>query len=417
MKRYPVLVIAIVAVIAFAIGVGCGSTVPTPTTSAQATATQAPASPTTAPQPTTAATQAPQATATTAATSAATSPAQPTAAATNTPGGPTAPPPTSAAAVAQGRLKTVLDRGNLICGVNGQLAGFSVLEANGSYSGIDAEFCRAVAAALFNDVSKVEYRPLTTQNRFAALQSGEVDVLMRNTTFTTNRDTAVGLDFLPTTFFDGGGILVEKSLNATKLSDLAGATICVLAGTTNEQVLTDTFSAENIQFTPLTFPEANALYAALDDGRCDAATSDKSQLAGQRASVLKNPDNWVIMDVTLSKEPLGPAVLQNDAQWADVVRWVVYATWYAEELGITQANVDAKLANGSVNEKRFLGGTGSLGKDMGLPNDAFYRVIKLVGNYGEIFDRTLGPTTKFNVPRGLNTPYTQGGLQYSPPFR
>jgi general L-amino acid transport system substrate-binding protein len=301
--------------------------------------------------------------------------------------------------------------------VNGQLAGFSVLEADGSYSGIDAEFCRAVAAALFNDVSKVEYRPLTTQNRFAALQSGEVDVLMRNTTFTLNRDTAVGLEFLPTTFFDGGGILVEKKLNATKLQDLSGATICVLSGTTNEQVLTDTFNSLNIPFTPLTFPEANALYKALDEGRCDAATSDKSQLAGQRASLLSKPDDWAIMDTTLSKEPLGPAVLQNDAQWADVVRWVIYGTWYAEELGITKANVDNKLANGDTNTKRFLGGTGSLGKDMGLSPDAFYRVIKLVGNYGEIFDKTLGPNTKFNVPRGLNVPYTQGGLQYSPPFR
>ncbi|HZQ08424.1 MAG TPA: amino acid ABC transporter substrate-binding protein [Anaerolineae bacterium] len=341
-----------------------------------------------------------------------------TAAATTAPSGAaTAPAPTSVAAVATGRLKTVLDRGHLICGINGQLAGFSVLESDGSYSGLDAEYCRAVAAALFNDVSKVEYRPLTTQNRFAALQSGEVDVLMRNTTFTTNRDTAVGLDFLPTTFFDGGGILVPKSANVTKLEDLAGATICVLSGTTNEQVLTDTFNSLNIQFTPLTFPEANALYAALNDGRCDAATSDKSQLAGQRASLLTKPDDWVIMDVTLSKEPLSPAVLQNDAQWADVIRWVVYATWYAEELGVNKANVDDKLANGDTNTKRFLGATGSLGKDMGLSNDAFYRVIKLVGNYSDIFEKTLGPNTKFNVPRGLNIPYTQGGLQYSPPFR
>lgn len=410
MKRYPIVLIAVVALIAFGIGACAGATVSTPTTSAQATAVPPP---TVAPQPTavTQPTSAPQPTA------APTQVAQATAAPTAAAGGPTAPPPTSVAAVAAGRLKTVLDRGKLICGINGQLAGFSVLESDGSYSGIDAEFCRALAGALFNDVSKVEYRPLTTQTRFAALQSGEVDVLMRNTTFTTNRDTAVGLDFLPTTFFDGGGILVEKSLNATKLSDLAGATICVLAGTTNEQVLTDTFNSQNIQFTPLTFPEANALYKALDEGRCDAATSDKSQLAGQRASVLKNPDDWVIMEETLSKEPLSPAVLQNDAQWADVVRWVVYATWYAEELGITQANVDDQLANGSTNAKRFLGGTGSLGKDMGLSNDAFYRVIKLVGNYAEIFDKTLGPNTKFKVPRGLNTPYTQGGLQYSPPFR
>lgn len=408
------VLLSVVAVVAFAIG-ACAGPITTVPTAAQPTQAQATAAPQpTAPPPTTAA-QPPTAAQPTAAP---TQVAQATTAPTQAPsGGPTSPPPTSVAAVAAGRLKTVLDRGNLICGVNGQLAGFSVLESDGSYSGIDAEFCRALAAALFNDVSKVEYRPLTTQNRFAALQSGEVDVLMRNTTFTLNRDTAVGLEFLPTTFFDGGGILVEKSLNATKLEDLAGATICVLSGTTNEQVLTDVFKSRNIQFTPLTFPEANALYKALDEGRCDAATSDKSQLAGQRASVLSKPDDWVIMEETLSKEPLGPAVLQNDAQWADVVRWVVYATWYAEELGINKANVDGMLANGSTNAKRFLGGTGSLGKDMGLSPDAFYRVIKLVGNYDEIFAKTLGPNTKFNVPRGLNTPYTQGGLQYSPPFR
>lgn len=402
------VLLVVVAVVAFAIG-ACAGPITTVPTAAQAPQAQA----TAAPPP-----SAPPATAVAQPTAAPTQVAQATVAPTQAPsGGPTNPPPTSVGSVIGGRLKAVLDRGKLICGVNGQLAGFSVLEADGSYSGIDAEFCRALAAALFNDVSKVEYRPLTTQTRFAALQTGEVDVLMRNTTFTLNRDTAVGLEFLPTTFFDGGGILVEKSLNATKLEDLAGATICVLSGTTNEQVLTDTFNSLKIQFTPLTFPEANALYKALDEGRCDAATSDKSQLAGQRASLLSKPDDWVIMDATLSKEPLAPAVLQNDAQWADVVRWVIYATWYAEELGVNKANVDDKLANGDTNTKRFLGGTGSLGKDMGLSPDAFYRVINLVGNYGEIFEQTLGPNTKFKVPRGLNTPYTEGGLQYSPPFR
>ncbi len=404
MKRYPLLLIAVVALVAFAIGSCTGATVTPPTIAAPTSAPQA----TSAPEPTAALTQVAQATA---------APTTAAPAATAAPGGPTAPPPTSVSAAPQGKLKTVLDRGNLICGISGQTPGFSSLESDGSYAGIDAEFCRAVAAALFNDVTKVEYRPLSAAARFAAVQSGEVDVLIRNTTFTTNRDTAVGLEFLPTTFYDGGGILVEKSLNADQLSDLDGATICVLAGTTNEQVLTDTFNAAGINFTPLTFPEANALYAALNDGRCDAATSDKSQLAGQRASQLTNPDDWVIMAETLSKEPLGPAVLQNDAQWADVIRWIIYATFYAEELDVTSANVDDKLANGDTNTKRLLGGTGSLGTDMGITNDAFYRVIKNVGNYGEIYNKTLGPDTIFGVPRGLNLPYTQGGLQYSPPFR
>ncbi len=401
MKRYSLVLFAVVALVAFGVGACAGATVSTPTTAAQATAVPQPSEaapqPTAVPQPTVAA---PTVAPTTGAAPAATN-----------------PPPTSVAAEVKGRLKTVLDRGKLVCGINGQLAGFSGLESDGGYSGLDAEFCRAVAAALFNDVTKVEYRPLTAAARFAAVQSGEVDVLMRNTTFTLNRDTAVGLEFLPTTFFDGGGMLVQKSANITELKGLDGATICVLAGTTNEAVLTETFKAQNIAFTPLTFPAADALYKALDEGRCDAATSDKSQLAGQRASLLSKPDDWVIMDVTLSKEPLGPAVLQNDAQWADVVRWVIYATWYAEELGVNKTNIDDKLANGDTNTKRLLGGAGSLGKDMGLSPDAFYRALKLVGNYGEIFEKTLGPNTKFNVPRGLNVPYTQGGLQYSPPFR
>ncbi len=319
--------------------------------------------------------------------------------------------------VARGRLATVLNRKKLICAINGTLAGFSTLEASGDYSGIDAEFCRAMAAALFTDVKAIEFRKVNTTERFAAIQSGEVDVVFRNTTWTLGRDTATGMDFGPTTFYDGGGMMVPKKSNIGKLEDLNGATICVLTGTTNEQVLADVFRARNIKFTPLTFPDAVPLYKAYDEGRCDAVTSDKSQLAGQRASLLSKPDDHVIMADTLSKEPLGPMVAQNDSQWRDVMTWVVYATFYAEELGITSKNVDDMKKSDDPNIKRFLGVTGTLGKDMALTNDAFYQVIKLVGNYGEIYERTLGPTTKFNVPRGLNQPYTKGGLQYSPPFR
>lgn len=341
----------------------------------------------------------------------------PTAAPTAAPPAGTPIPPTPTPVVARGRLATVLNRKKLICGINGELAGFSSLDPSGDYVGLDADFCRAMAAALFNDLKAVEFRKVNTTERFAAVQSGEVDVVFRNTTFTLSRDTAVGVDFGPTTFYDGGGMMVLKKLNIKKLEDLNGATICVLTGTTNEQVLNDVFKARNIKFTPLTFKDAPTLYKSLDEGRCDAATSDKSQLAGQRASLVSKPDDWVIMDDTLSKEPLTPMFAQNDSQWRDVVDWVVYATFYAEELGITSKNVDDALKSDDINIKRFLGTSGTLGKDMALTNDAFYRVIKLVGNYGEVYDRNLGPNTKLAVPRGLNNLYTKGGLQYSPPFR
>lgn len=349
----------------------------------------------------------------------ATLPPQPTQVAQATvPAAGTPVPATATPVVAKGRLSTVLARKKLVCGINGSLAGFSVLESSGDYSGIDAEFCRAVAAALFNDAKAVEFRKLSTTERFATIQTGDVDVVFRNTTWTLNRDTAVGMDFVQTTFYDGGGMMVPKKSNIKKLEDLAGATICVLTGTTNEQVLTDVFKARNIKFTPLTFPDANALYQAYEQGRCDAATSDKSQLAGQRASLLKTPDDHVIMDDTLSKEPLGPMVASNDSAWRDVIQWVVFATFYAEEAGISQKNVDDVKANSAdPNVMRFLGKTGTLGKDMALTNDVWYQVIKLVGNYGDIYDRTLGAATKFNIPRGLNQPYTKGGLQYAPPFR
>lgn len=392
----------------------CASPTVAPTTAAQPTNVPPPTAPaaTLPPQPTAAPTQAVAATSAPAPTQVAQAPS-PTAAA----GGATAVPATATPVTAKGKLATVLNRKKLICGVNGQLLGFSSLEPNGDYSGIDAEFCRAVAAALFNDVKAVEFRPLSTQERFAAVQSGEVDILMRNTTVTINRDTAVGMDFLPTTFYDGGGMMVAKKNNIKKLEDLSGATVCVLAGTTNETVLTDVFRARNIKFTPLTFKDAQSMYKAVDEGRCDAATSDKSQLAGQRASLLSKPDDWVIMDDTLSKEPLTPAVAQNDSQWADTMRWIIYATFYAEEAGITSKNVDDMKKSDNPDIQRFLGVTGSLGKDMALSPDAFYRVIKLVGNYGEIYDKTLGANTKLNVPRGLNQSYTKGGLLYAPPFR
>ncbi len=328
-----------------------------------------------------------------------------------------APAPTAAPApapVAGARLKIVLDRKKLICGINGSLVGFSSLAPDGNYIGFDADFCRAMAAALFGDVKAVEFRKLSTTERFAALQSGEADVVFRNTTFTLGRDTQNGVDYGPTTFYDGGGMMVPKKSNIKKLEDLNGATICVLEGTTNVQVLADVFKTRNIKYTAQTFKDAETLYKSLDEGRCDAATSDKSQLAGQRASLVKVPDNYVILEETMSKEPLTPMVSQNDSAWRDLMSWVVYATIYAEEMGITSKNVDTFKTSEDINIKRLLGLTDDLPKKMGLSNDAFYNAIKMVGNYGEIYDKSLTP---LGIPRGLNALYTKGGLQYAPPIR
>ncbi len=325
----------------------------------------------------------------------------------------------TAAPVAQpstgGRLATVLARKKLVCGINGSLVGFSSLAPNGDYIGFDADFCRAMAAALFGDVKALEFRKLNTTERFASLQSGDVDVVFRNTTQTLGRDTQNGVDFGPTNFYDGGGMMVPKKSNVKKLEDLNGATICVLEGTTNVQVLADVFKARNIKYTAQTFKDAETLYKSLDEGRCDAATSDKSQLAGQRASLVKNPDDYVILDETMSKEPLTPMVAQNDSQWRDILDYVVYATMYAEEAGITSKNVDQMKASDDPNLKNFFGLTNDLPKKAGFPtNDAFYNIIKLVGNYGEIYDNSL---TKLGIPRGLNAPYNKGGILYAPPLR
>lgn len=312
-----------------------------------------------------------------------------------------------------GRLATVLGRKKVVCGINGSLVGFSSLNPSGDYDGFDADFCRALAAALFGDVKAVEFRKLNTTERFAALQSGEADIVFRNTTFTIVRDTQNGVDFGPTTFYDGGGMMVPKKSNVTKLEQLKGATICVLEGTTNVQVLADVFKARNIDYKAQTFKDAETLYKSFDAGQCDAATSDKSQLAGQRASLVKNPDDYVILEETMSKEPLTPMIAQGDSQWRDVMNWVVYSTIYAEENGITSKNVDDFKKSEVPDIKRFLGLTDDLPKKMGLSNDAFYNAIKLVGNYGEIYDRNI---SKLGVPRGLNNLYTKGGVLYSPPF-
>jgi general L-amino acid transport system substrate-binding protein len=315
-------------------------------------------------------------------------------------------------------LQAVQARGNLICGVNGQLPGFSFLDPSGAYAGFDVDFCRALAAAIFGDDTKVEYRNLTTQERLPALQTGEIDVLIRNTTWTLVRDTDNGLNFTVTTFYDGQGIMVPADSGFDSLDDLEGGTVCVQKGTTTELNLADAMSLNNVTYTPAVYEDVNQTYGSYAEGRCDAVTSDKSQLSSAAKAVLSDPENHIILDLTLSKEPLGPVVRHGDDQWFDIVKWTAYATIAAEEYGVDSANVDDQRANAVNPEiKRLLGVEGDLGPKLGLTNDWAYNVIKLVGNYAEIYERSLGEGTPTYIPRGLNSLYTAGGALYSPPFR
>lgn len=315
-----------------------------------------------------------------------------------------------------GRLALVKSRGKLICGVNDALPGFSALDkATGQFVGFDADFCRAVATAVLGDPKAIEWRPVNTGQRGPALQTGEIDVLIRNTTWTVSRDDSWGL-FAPTTFYDGQGIMLPKSIGAKTLKDLDGASICVQSGTTTELNLTDQMRAAGVNFKPVVFADIDPTYSAYEQGRCDAVTSDKSQLVSRKA-IMKNPADHVIMDVTLSKEPLSPEVPLGDDQWFNVVKWTVYVTFQAEESGITSKNVDEMLKSTNPDIQRLLGVTGDLATGLGLAKDWVVKVIKAVGNYGEIYDRNLGPNTPFNVPRGLNKPWTQGGILYAPPYR
>ncbi|MBX0326636.1 amino acid ABC transporter substrate-binding protein [Oscillochloris sp. ZM17-4] len=371
--------------------------------------------------------QTPQAAATTAPvaadTAAPAAPADTAAPATEAPAAPAATaapaPSTSDAAqpAAGGRLQTIISRGNLICGVNTGLPGFMNVDSAGAYTGFDVDFCKAIAAAIFDDPSKVEYRPLSSQDRFTAVQTGEVDVLIRNSTFTLSRDGSLGLDWAPTTFYDGQGMMVRKDSGINTLEDMDGATVCVQTGTTTELNLADQFKARGLTFTPVVFDSNDPTVAAYDAGQCDGFTTDKSGLVSS-LSKLTNPADHKILDVTMSKEPLGPSTLSGDAQFSDAVRWIVYATFQAEEYGITSANIGDFTSSELPEIQRFLGlADNKLGDGIGLPNDFAVRVIKGVGNYAEIYDRNLGPTTPFDLPRGLNSLYTSGGLLYSPPFR
>ena len=316
----------------------------------------------------------------------------------------------------KGRLATVTSRGKLVCGVSGELPGFSFVGKDGKYSGLDVDVCRAIAAAIFNNADAVEYRNLNAKERFTAVQTGEVDILSRNTTWTMSRDTSVGLEFAPVVFYDGQGIMVKKASGIKTLADLKGKSICIQTGTTTEQNLTDQMRKRSIPYTPVVFEDVNTTFGTYAEGRCEGVTADRSQLISRRTTLPK-PADHVILDEPLSEEPLAPAVADGDAAWSNLVKWTVFSLIKAEELGVTSQNVTQQVNSPDPTVKRFLGSEGDLGKGMGLTNDFAVRVIQQVGNYGEIYDRNLGAKTKLNLPRGQNNLSTKGGLLLSPPFR
>lgn len=314
-------------------------------------------------------------------------------------------------------LDDVKARGVLNCGVNTGLVGFAAPDANGNWSGFDVALCKAVAAAVFGDPTKVKYVPTTGQTRFTALASGEVDMLIRNTTWTFSRDTDLKMDFAGVNYYDGQGFMVHKDSGITSAKELDGASICIQTGTTTELNLADYFKANGMSYQPIAIDsnaEGEQQYIA---GACDAYTTDASGLAATRAA-FADPDNHIILPEIISKEPLGPAVRHGDSQWFDVVKWTLYALIAAEEYGVTSANVE-ELAKGTENPEvnRLLGVEGGLGAMTGLPNDWAVQAIKVGGNYGEIFDATIGESTPIGLARGLNAQWTQGGLLYAMPFR
>ncbi|MBA2616154.1 MAG: amino acid ABC transporter substrate-binding protein [Actinobacteria bacterium] len=320
-------------------------------------------------------------------------------------------------------LAAVKERGNVVCGVNEAVPGFGVATEAGEFEGFDIDYCRAIAAAVLGDAEAVEFTPLTAEQRFTALQSGEIDVLVRNTTYTASRDGAEGARFLHTTYYDGQGMMVKSDSEFQELADLGGATICVLSGTTTELNLETVFQAQGIEYTPLTFEEADPLQAAFIEGRCDAWTSDLSQLAGIRSAWPENqggPEGLRLFEDVLSKEPLGPAVRDGDDDWADAVNWAIFATIQAEEFEITQDNIDEMLESDNPDIQRLLGQPVEgepFDAGLGLDADFVVNVVRAVGNYGEIYDRNVGEGSALGLERGLNALWTDGGLQYAPPYR
>ena len=322
-----------------------------------------------------------------------------------------------AQAAAGPTLDRVRAQDQVVCGVSQGLPGFSNPNDKGRWTGIDVDICRAVAAAVLGDAAKVKYIPLSAKQRFTALQSGELDMLSRNTTWTLTRDAALGLNFTGVTFYDGQAFMVRKDLGIKSAKQLDGAAVCINAGTTTELNAADFFRANGMAYRPVTFEKSDEVVAAYDAGRCDVYTTDMSGLYAQRIK-LRNPADHMILPEVISKEPLGPVVRQGDDEWFNIVRWSLFAMINAEELGVTSANVASQAKTAKAPKvRRLLGAEGAMGKALGLAPDWVVRIIAQVGNYGEVYKRNLGPATTLNIARGVNRLWTQGGLIYAPPLR
>ena len=313
-------------------------------------------------------------------------------------------------------LAAVKQRGILNCGVSQGFAGFSVPDSRGEYRGLDVDYCRAVAAAVLGDAAKVRFVPLTAQARFTALQTGEIDVLFRNSTQTFLRDASLGLNQGPVNFYDGQGFAIRRDANVGKVQELDGATICVAQGTTHELNLNDVFRARNIKFSPVVFERVDTMYEAFYAGRCDAMTQDSSALAGALTAA-RDPAAYRVLEETISKEPLGPFTRNGDEQWSNIIMWTHYALIEAEELGVTAANAEAQAAGANPTIQRLLGTGGEFGSRLGLDNRWAYNAVRAVGNYGEVFERNVGQGSPLKLRRGLNGLWTAGGLMYAIPFR
>jgi len=313
-------------------------------------------------------------------------------------------------------LNTVKQRGTLICGVSQGLPGFSSPDDRGNWTGLDVDLCRAIAAAIFNDASKVKYTPLNAKDRFTALQSAEVDVLSRNSTWTLSRDTSLGLNFAAVNYYDGQGFMVRKALKINSALELNGASVCTQTGTTTELNVADYFRANKMKYEVLALATADETVKAYDAGRCDVFTTDMSQLYAEKLK-LANANDHVILPEVISKEPLGPVVRHGDDQWFDLVKWTHFAMVNAEELGVSSKTVDEALKSDKPDIKRLVGTEGNLGEQLGLTKDWVVRIVKQVGNYGEAFDRNVGSGSKLGIARGLNNLWTKGGIQYAPPIR
>ncbi|MEO7743508.1 MAG: amino acid ABC transporter substrate-binding protein [Usitatibacter sp.] len=323
----------------------------------------------------------------------------------------------AAPAMAGKTVDAVKARGSLVCGVNTGLAGFSQADSQGAWSGLDVDVCKAIAAALLNDASKVKYVPLTAQQRFTALQSGEIDILSRNTTYTLTRDASLGLHFLPPTYYDGQGFMVPVKSKVKSAKSLKGATVCVQSGTTTEKNLTDYSRANKLDLKPIVFEKQEAATGAYFSGRCVAFTTDASGLASIRNKDAKDPKEHVILPELISKEPLAPAVRRGDDEFEAIAKWVIYGLMEAEEYGITQANVDQMKSSQDPVVMRIVGTSEDTGKLVGLDKEWLVRAVKAVGNYGEMFARNVGEKTPLNLPRGVNNLWNKGGIQYAPPIR